>query len=314
MESPYREPRGVYSEIGDALEFDRVGTRKRPSGPIPAASPITRVWIFVDGRFLFPRFRSQGLRAIEMLQVTDAVLVLNRNDFRTFRLYQIRRSAAESETELVNISQDLRRRGIDVHLMTWLRPDGTFIRSAAQTMLPLCTRTEAQSILFDVEREWRVARVDHRRVVEDHFVHHFSGVRCELGVTSFASPPAAVIPLVERCDYVLPQAYRLHWQNLAHSRWRSFGLDDRRKRMVMGLAAGRGDGSVPSPEMRCTFEIVQRLTNPSIRDVAYWSLRWCFVVQGGLPILTPQGRFIRQIAHRVRSRAGRGPARIPVFP
>jgi len=117
--------------------------------------------------------------------------------------------------------------------------------------------------------------------------------------------------VAERCDYVLPQAYSVNrsgkvyrpgvTQTEAYKRWRDFWVtywDIRvwRKPIVMGLAAwnlNRPGGMSRTRAMQVAIETTEDLSDPSISEVAYWSLQWAIRSK-------ERAAFIRQAGAKAR--------------
>lgn len=250
---------------------------------------IQHVWVFAGPYLLRPAETETWLQRIRELRVTDVVIALNLNTDRNF---QVRGSPGR----VIEVATALQQMDVEVHLMTWLRPTQQFITDCARTMLPLAESAGATSVLFDVEGEWRSAPVNHFRVVEHHFVPQFSSPPCWLGVTSFVNLLNSVIPLAERCHYVLPQAYSVdlpqmgRWkppgvtQRRAYAQWRDLTLAIQFRGdflppspMVMGLACFHplflSRGMSQWDAMQAAVSAVEELSDPPIYEVAYWQLR-----------------------------------------
>ena len=149
---------------------------------------------------------------------------------------------------------------------------------------------------------------------------------CRLGVTGITSigprDPSrenptrdALEPVIERCDYVLPQAYSVasikgvsvrnnplyhpgNTQRRANELWRTFD-----KPIVMGLAAwnlNQPRGISRTTAMQRVILAVENLVNPSlvnpsVEEVAYWHLKFLYN-----PGDREKADFVRQAALKAR--------------
>lgn len=279
---------------------------------------IRNVWVFAG----VPTSREEGifLEQVWNLNVTDVAFMMNNFSDEGIRPLGWKATAVE------RLAFDLRGMDVTTHLVTWLWPDAGNLRAAAEQFGPLCTGLQASlggSLLFDTEDDWRgrlqtLARsrrtsvLDASRAVLAHWRFHEWPLR--MGVTGPASigspnpdgtlpaPRAALQPLIELCDYVLPQAYYLlgaggsNLQRRAHTLWKDFG-----KPIVMGLTANPGViGNIAN--MRRAITAVESLVDPVVEQLSYWHL------QKFITVNTPGGHqrfaFIQDVAARARQQVG----------
>jgi hypothetical protein len=171
--------------------------------------------------------------------------------------------------------------GIETHLMSWIMPYERYIEGAAERLIPLCGDVGAASLQWDAEEPWVLARKQKRMGFKEAaslIAEKFSDLSCEMGVTAigFASIPK-VGPLVEVCDYGVPQAYSTtrsgvkpgSGQKMLHKRWRNkFG-----KPIVMGLAAFRQSG-IPGHTVESAMKACIKASGElGCTAVIYWSLQ-----------------------------------------
>jgi hypothetical protein len=252
--------------------------------------------------------RAAQLRQVADLGLTDVALFVNGLDEGVFRIPPAR------ERALAETIAGLHRLGVSPHLVSWLRPSERYMNDAAGRLRALCMTWGVRSLQFDAEEPWtrhpllRGRGADAARAFLDrHWT--FAAWPCPLGVTGITFVPDSVVPLAERCDYVLPQAYSVahanrvyrpgQTQRIAHERWSRFG-----KPIVMGLAAwklNRHGGLTQAQAMQKAILTTEHLVMPVVPEVAYWSLRWigasaertafvraaCTKVRAGLPQSAP---------------------------
>jgi hypothetical protein len=247
---------------------------------------IDRIWVFAvapsdSDRRLF-------VQRVEWLNVTDVVLFVNNYQACKFQL------TSNVETRIRNTAEELGGIGVDTHLISWLRPIRTYMTDCADRLRPLCQRIGARSLLFDAEEPWtknscgKSGEAWARELMANHWP--FANWPSQLGVTGITYIPNSVKPLAERCHYTLPQAYSINKANKvyrpgetqveAHRRWREFRypwIPFARKKMVMGLAAwnlNRHGGLSRTQAMQTALSTVEGLSDPSVTEVAYWSMSW----------------------------------------
>lgn len=194
-----------------------------------------------------------------------------------------------------------REAGLAVHLMTWIMPHREYIEGAAEVLTRLAEDVGAESIVFDAEEPWTLARkrlhwTEAAALIEDAF----AGKR--LGVTGIGYAAAEKLgPLARVCDYLVPQCYATASNAddgiepgtvVARfaNRWRRvFGAD---RPIVAGLAGYRQvgiPGHTPATALRAAFNGAE--SDPEIREAVYWSL-------GQIRANAAVARTIRELAAR----------------
>jgi hypothetical protein len=101
-----------------------------------------------------------------------------------------------------------RAEGIQVRLTSWVQPYESYIRGAAEKLLPLLEQYQdtVNMVEWDAEECW--VRAEHHAgwvAASELIAELFEGHR--MGVTGIGSGPDEVGPLAQRCDWWLPQAY-----------------------------------------------------------------------------------------------------------
>ena len=270
---------------------------------------IERIWIFANAPP--DSGRDKFLQRVEWLYLTDVALFVNSNQGCRFQMSSTR------EQQIRETTRQLSEMKIATHLVCWLRPIDSFLTDSADRLRPLCEEIKPRSLLFDAEEPWtKNACGKHgpawsKKIVEDDWT--FFNWSCQLGVTGITSLPSAVRPLIDRCHYMLPQAYSTVGngnsgkpgvtQTLAHKEWHDFRypwLPFERKPMVMGLAAWnlqRPGGISRTQAMQKAIATVETLREPEVTEVAYWSMKW--VIQS------------KEIAEFIRTAGAKAKLRIP---
>ncbi len=183
--------------------------------------------------------------------------------------------------KILELCKKARDAGIEVHLMSWIMPHAPYIEQAADSLIGLCTETEATSLQWDAEEPWTQA-VD-AQPYEDaaaQIAEAFSSAPCPMGVNGIGFTPAKKFgPLARVCEYLVPQCYATAGSratpetvvSLSVDRWRRhFGKD---RRMEIGLAAYRQDGvqgHTPQSAMTASLANVRAY---GFDTVIYWNLR-----------------------------------------
>jgi hypothetical protein len=266
-----------------------------------APAPIVRLGVFYSGNLPRENF-GELLKAVADLGVTDLYFEINYQKGEVTEKRKCSQVAPSPQfstaatLERMNtaavLASDFCRVGVDVHLMTWLWPTDSYLLDAASVLRGVCERAPIRSLLFDVEDCWGDVSGNEsnaRALVQRAW--RFDNWPCELGATSTTAVRTTIRPVIERCDYVLPQAYsydepqRVYdpgvTQQTAHQNWKGFG-----KRMVMGLAAHNlkrpiiqeKGSAAPRPRkpisvteaLKRAIVTTQNLQNPTVREVAYW--------------------------------------------
>jgi hypothetical protein len=129
------------------------------------------------------------------------------NDFAKSRAPQ--QFTMRDTKKIQKLCELARKKGVEIHLMSWIMPHKAFIDRAAQLLVPVCNDVGAASLQWDAEEPWTQAK-DRMQYSDaaDRIADRFSGLTCRMGITArgFAEAPK-VGPLVAICDYTLPQAY-----------------------------------------------------------------------------------------------------------
>ncbi len=255
----------------------------QPPQPQPGGSgKIQRVWLYCEG--------IPNLARIRDLQVTDVALMLNGAPRSQNQAFGINFPAER----ILAMARQLQEIGVSTHLVTWLLHTERFMTEAARRLRPLCEQFPFRSLQFDLEGTWHAGLTPAaaRSVVDRYW--GFSSWPCTLGVTDFPYAPLKLIePVIERCQYVLPQAYS-HYekdkttgqitipnvlypgvtQATSHRIWKAFS-QKMGKQMVMGLGAfqlSRPHNETVFQAMQKSIVTTEELADPSVSEVAYWSL------------------------------------------
>lgn len=241
--------------------------------------------------------RAAQLRSVADLGLTDLALFVNGLDETQFTV------PATRERALAETIAGLHRLKVRVHLVSWLRPTERYMNDAATRLRPLCMTWGASSLQFDVEGPWtnHPALRDSEAVTRAFLARHwtFDAWPCPLGITGIVFFRAPLIPVAERCQYVLPQAYSVArpsalyrpkaLQITAHERWKRFD-----KPIVMGLAAwnlNRPGGMSQHAAMQLALATTEGL---GVSEAAYWSLRW-------ITASRERSDFVRQACTKLRA-------------
>lgn len=207
-----------------------------------------------------------GLKRLDII-VNDFAAAREPTDFSTY-----------DKRQIVALAKAAAGEEIDVHLMTWIMPHGTFIEAAGHQLRDLAQQTGARSIQFDAEEPWTQAKkaLPYAEAAK-RISTYFAGAT--LGANAIVYTPAAKFgPLAEVCNYLVPQAYATSSSGLdpttvvpkAAHRFRA--LFGKNKTIVAGLAAYRQPpkGYTVESSMRAAF--AGAVNDPTIHDVVYWSL------------------------------------------
>jgi len=159
-------------------------------------------------------------------------------------------------------------KGIEVHLMSWVMPYASYIDGAAETLVPLCKKLGAASLMWDAEEAWNKAKdALTYKAAAKHLGLAFADLSCPMGITGIGYAPIAKLgPLAALCEYAVPQVYVTSGSSLKpetaprkfYKRWdKGFG-----KPIVMGLAAYKQQGisgHTISSAMMATLEATRGL-------------------------------------------------------
>ena len=245
----------------------------RPVAPPPAESPITTVGAWCGLATLAHPERDVDFAVENGINRLDIVI----NDHSASR--QERAFTVHKPSRIKALCKRAQDNGIETHLMSWIMPHRRYLERAAATLMPLCEDVGAASLQWDAEEPWVLAQKHMGfRQAADLVAERFSDLPCEMGVTAigFASV-SKVGPLLEVCDYGVPQAYSTtksgvkpgSGQKRLHKRWRNkFG-----KPIVMGLAAFR-QSDIPGHTIESAMKACIKASGElGCTTVIYWSLR-----------------------------------------
>jgi hypothetical protein len=281
---------------------------------------IERIWIFATAPSKADR--DLFIKRIEWLQLTDVALFVNGYQHCKFKF------STDYEQRIQDTAYRLSNIGVDIHLVTWIRPIKSYLVDCAMSLRPLCQEVNARSLLFDVEEPWTknvcgqgchcgsVTSAQAAALVENNWP--FFNWPCQLGVSGITYIPDAVKPVVNRCHYTLPQAYSVSGKTSivyrpgvtqieAHKRWRDFRypwMPYSRKSMVLGLAAwklNRPNGMSQTQAMQKAIATAESLTDPQVTEVAYWSLSWLLQSKERAEFIRNAGQKVKQGIPQVSS-------------
>jgi hypothetical protein len=250
---------------------------------------IRRIWNFSNSKGVIPgtKLGKKWLPRFEKIGFTDMVLVVNDpNNIRTkFSVY--------SQATLDNMKKiKARLPDVDLHIMTWLKPSKSQIKQSADVLFPLAETIEARSIMIDAEKPWtkgwRALSASQRSAVRKTFKAEYRSAPCCLCVTYISSATVLdkVQPLIDLCQYSLPQAYSSMKPKAAGTfkapKLQESVIDNAKKSgnaIVMGLA------SYDLPKlglkrkvsaMRADLDATENQSHV-IQEVAYWRLSGFFM-------------------------------------
>jgi hypothetical protein len=189
-------------------------------------------------------------------------------------VYQLRPEGADAIVKLCRAAKDV---GIDVGLMWWPMPHKEYLKTAAETLLPLAERCGADRLEADAEEPWTKARQRMPYPEAAGLIGDLLGGRILLGANGIGyTPVGAFAPLAEICDYVTLQGYMTSTQPVQDApakfakRWHGhFHI----QKLVMGLAAYRQSGIPgfsPTTAMRHSLESALAA---GVNEVCYWWLQ-----------------------------------------
>ena len=275
---------------------------------------MERKWIFADWKLP----NDNDLALIEEMGFTDVVLGMGVVKDSAFQpQYAASRIVAGAEA--------LKKRGVRVHVMSWVSRQRTFIKAMCRWLIEICEQTEAASALLDAEGYWHkgkgITPEDAAALVKSSL----EGLSCALGVTGLSRLHKTVRPLLDVCDYGLGQAYSIwkpneseHWSHDLStepgkqqlSSWASWGAAD--KPLVMGLsnywAARPARFGLPKMSAEASLKkALEGAIQVGATEVAYWSLKW-------LGANTAAGEVARQMTAGIPIEAGGDDAPLPNAP
>ena len=230
--------------------------------------------------------RSAWLQRIRDVKLTDVYLVVN---WGSTNFYISGGNSAVRQLE--DIIKSIQEIGVNVHLMTFMHSSITFVRDCSNFMIPFMHKTNAKSLLLDVEGYWisgRSKSISEINRVVSYFNDTFKSANFQLGVTSYGYLPTKVKPLAQSplVDYVIPQAYSAYNPRKGETpancsshknpgrvqsgSFRSWNITG--KKIIMGLASYR----ICRPNNISVHEAMKRDLNATIslgvKEVAYWQL------------------------------------------
>jgi len=173
------------------------------------------------------------------------------------------------------------RRGLEVHLTSWIMPHASYIDRAADVLVPLSATVGAASLLWDAEEPWTNAiDAPSRSTAASRLADRFADLARPMGVTGIGYTPVAKFgPLAAVCSYVVPQAYATASNGLAPEvapvRFHKRYVDNFHRPVLIGLAAYRQAGiagHTPASAVRSALLACASLQG--VDTVLFWSLGW----------------------------------------
>lgn len=184
-----------------------------------------------------------------------------------------------SRASIERLARLARRRGIEVHLMSWIMPHAKYIDGAAEALIPLCENVGAVSLQWDAEEPWTLAEqsMGYRRAAQ-HLKDAFEPLPIPMGVNGIGFAPVRKLgPLAEVCDYVVPQAYATSTSGqdpaTAPKRFFRRWTDRFARPVVLGLAAYRQSGIEGYSISTAMDAAIASAQSTGVETVVYWSLR-----------------------------------------
>lgn len=247
-----------------------------------------RTWIFADWKLP----NQSDIDLIDDLGFTDVVLGLALPKTARFTpLYGGKR--------VVNtIKKIYDQLDVNVHLMSWMHRESKFVWECTNYLSKLAIDTCAESILLDTEKDWHNGNIKPETVVRHGILTNpfYKAGNFELGVTGLSFLHPTVKPLLEVCDYCIPQAYSIwkpgqedHWSHSEstepyHQQRRS--VDDWsvcNKNIILGLSNYWASRPIREVGGLSKFKIdteesltraINGAMSKNVYGVAYWSLKW----------------------------------------
>lgn len=236
---------------------------------------INEVWLFTDFKVPIP----SKIKIIKNLNVSDVVLGVGKPPYGQITF---------SNNSIITCSNALAEAGINVHLMSWVsRRTEEHIEYAYNLLKSFTNIIDCKSIMLDLEKDWIVGQYSLDRAI-DMTKDLVDKIQCQFGVTSYSLLPSSVIPILDICDYVIPQAYSVwkpsntkHWthsdltipgdmQEISCSVW---SKHINKEKIVMGL----GCYWLLRPNVISEYEnlkiCIDKVKELEIDKVAYWSLK-----------------------------------------
>lgn len=193
--------------------------------------------------------------------------------------------------QIVSLATIARDHGLDVHLMSWIMPHESYLRDAADVLPELVAKTGAQSLMWDAEEPWTLAKKRMRYADAGALVGElFADRDFEIGVTGIRyAPTSKLAPLIvwrdlpkleglaSVCDYITPQCYSTRTSKADPSTVVTKGLRTWRKkfgdgaRFVPGLAAYRQDG-IKGHTIRSAMQAAIDNADDHAFEAVWWGL------------------------------------------
>ncbi|MDF0673069.1 MAG: hypothetical protein P0120_01825 [Nitrospira sp.] len=269
----------------------------------PPLKNISRVWIFGTANQLMPRGSSgdKWRQRVADHGFTDVAIFVNgkpenyirgKHETENYR-YNLH---FRNDGQIRATREFFEKAGIGIHLVTWIKPTKRYIEGCAAVTLPLCEKIGARSLLFDAEEPWygklpklQLSQKQSQQIAEEYFCAAFGDSPCCLGVTHIVGDRGndgikkTIGPLVQACDYSLPQAYTNIaskdgcvnkpgcLQARAAEKWSTFN-----RTIVMGLRTKSPTRRAWEQDIKITDGINIMSSAPfvsgHIQEIAYWWL------------------------------------------
>lgn len=171
---------------------------------------IKELWMFVGWNNLSQAKR----REVKNSRTTDVVFGLNFGNDGNFKHL--------NKERLIKDVQWCQNNNIRIHLMPWMIRNKDFIVSCYENLQEFLELMEMyhidiKSVLLDAEKDWffgdDLLDLDDAIKLTKNFKFKLKNKNIELGVTSLLKIQEPIKPLAKLCDYVLPQAYSVYFQN-----------------------------------------------------------------------------------------------------
>ena len=165
---------------------------------------IERTYLNAWGRIANPNNRKLRERYAELC--TDVIINLNDGNAREtwFTFYQL--------DDYANAVDELEDLGCHVHFMTWVRPKAPWLNGMIDDCLELLDRTQARSLLCDLEGPWARSKASKREDAAEAIGEAFCGR--DWGFTDVPMVKwSKVAPIAERASYWMPQCHTFGRRN-----------------------------------------------------------------------------------------------------
>lgn len=267
----------------------------------PTGAPLKfgRIWVWT--MLAEKQNHATVVATTKDVQGTDLVILANNPPTTSpkFKIHHL-----ENTRRLTELAQEA---GLDVHWSTWLDDKVDYVEDQAKLLLDEIPSAGVKSLCLDAEGEYRTLRdADAEKFVFDTIAPAFDGASFPIGITSFASLPKDVAPLVAWAvklhdGYGGPQSYSvyqgLQWQKnaaasiqpsqlpkVAVDTWAPFAPVDRLQMLlaVFGPSvpgrsfsrsadAWRGKAWTPAESLQVSLE---RSQYEGVTDIGLWSEEW----------------------------------------